>query len=77
MHLVEASKFKRQRKRIKETQERAALKEAITYVANKGYGSISGQTIREWCKNRGIGKRFGGRWLVKREALDKLLEEGF
>jgi mRNA-degrading endonuclease RelE of RelBE toxin-antitoxin system len=32
MRLVEASKFKRQRKRIKETQERAALKKAISQI---------------------------------------------
>jgi mRNA-degrading endonuclease YafQ of YafQ-DinJ toxin-antitoxin module len=32
MRLVEASKFKKQRKRIKETQEKNALKKAISHI---------------------------------------------
>ncbi len=32
MRLVEASKFKKQRKKIKETQEKDALKKAITHL---------------------------------------------
>jgi addiction module RelE/StbE family toxin len=32
MRLVEASKFKKQRKKIKETQEKDALKTAITHL---------------------------------------------
>jgi len=39
MRLVEASKFKRQRKRIKETQEKNALKKAISHIVeNPGSG---------------------------------------
>lgn len=32
MHLVEASKFKKQRKKIRETHEKKALKKAISHI---------------------------------------------
>jgi len=54
-----------------------SVKESIAYIQSQGYGSISDQTIREWCKNRGIGKKFGGRWVVHINKLTKLLEKGF
>jgi len=50
---------------------------AISYIQSLGYGSISGQTIRDWCKKRGIGRKFGGRWVVEQIKLDRLLKKGF
>jgi len=53
------------------------IKETLVYLEKLGYGSVTGQTIRDWCRGRGIGLKFGGQWRVKKEELDKMLKEGF
>lgn len=55
-------------------QKFLSVNEAIAYIEELGYGPITGQTIREWCNNRGIGLKFGGRWKVNKKKLDKLMK---
>ena len=60
-----------------QTEKLLTVKEAITHIRSLGYGMISAQTVYVWCRNRGIGQRFGGRWMVREKKLNKLLEKGF
>lgn len=62
---------------MENTKQYLTVKETIAYIQSQGYGSVSDQTIRDWCKHRGIGRQFGVRWQVKVSELNRLLEKGF
>ena len=42
------------------------------HVAAKRFG-IEPDTIRQWCRTRGIGKKHGGRWVVSCSSLRTML----
>jgi hypothetical protein len=49
--------------------------EAMKIVSEEFHVSITPLTLRNWCKEHGIGKKIVGRWYVNPEKLKTLLRE--
>lgn len=55
------------------TTDKVTPAEAQEIAAANGV-SVTIVTIHEWCSNRGIGTKIGGRWYINRKRLMWLLE---
>jgi len=55
-------------KQIIETGEEITVSEA-SKISN-----VTNATIRNWCRDFGIGRRFAGKWLVDKNKLNKILK---
>jgi hypothetical protein len=51
-----------------------SVPEARDFVISRGFGPLTGQTIRYWCKVHGIGIKIGGRWKVSGDKLKQFLD---
>lgn len=48
-------------------------RQAIEVIQAEGFNSVSQQTMRNWCREYGIGRKIGGRWKVNEFALRQII----
>lgn len=47
--------------------------QAIDLIKSEGFGNITDQTMRNWCREYGIGRKIAGRWKINEFALRQII----
>jgi len=53
-------------------QELMTTQQAVEYAAARGI-KVQGPALHYWCRAHGIAKKIMGKWMIKKDELDKLL----